>query len=118
VKRREFITLLGGAVAWPLAARAQRGAIPVIGYLGTESPPLFSRQLRAFHRGLSEMGYVEGRNVAIEYRWGEGQVDRLLPLAADLVGRGVAVIATSTANAARAAKAATAVVPVVFFKRC
>jgi putative ABC transport system substrate-binding protein len=113
LRRRQLITLLGGAAAWPLAVRAQQ-QVPMIGYLGTESPSLFARQVHAFHQGLAELGYIESRNVTIEYRWAEGRVDRLEPLAADLVNRRVALIATSTDPAARAAKAATTSVPIVY----
>jgi len=114
MRRREFITLLGGAAAWPLAARAQQ-ALPVVGYLDTKVAAPSSYQVVAFRRGLNETGFIEGRNVTVEYRWGESQSGRLPALAADLVRRKVTVIAaTGGEGSARAAIAATSVIPIVF----
>jgi putative ABC transport system substrate-binding protein len=112
--RREFITLLGGAAAWPLVARAQQPAMPTVGFLDPRSPGTIEGLLRGFRQGLKDTNYVEGENVSIIYRWGEGQYGGIPDLAADLVGRGVAVIVVTTGGAATAAKVATATMPIVF----
>ncbi len=113
IGRRQFISVLGGgAAAWPLAARAQQPAMPVIGLLGSSTP--VKKSMEGFRQGLSETGYVEGRNVAIEYRWAEGQYDRMPALVADLISRGVKVLVVSSLSGAFAAKAATTSIPIVF----
>ena len=116
VRRREFITLVGSTVTWPIAARAQQAALPVVGFLAAASLREYALSVAGFLRGLNEASFIEGRNVAIEYRWAEGRYDRLPALAADLIGRQVAVIFTGGGTPATlAAKAATKSIPIVFF---
>jgi putative ABC transport system substrate-binding protein len=114
VRRREFITLLGGASTWPLAVRAQQGVMPVVGFLGSTSPDLYAHVVRSYRQGLAEAGYVEGRDVAIDFRWAESQYEGLPALARELVDRRVNVIAAGGLPAAVAAKAATTTIPIVF----
>jgi putative ABC transport system substrate-binding protein len=115
MRRREFICFIGSVAAtWPLAARAQQSALPVIGFINAAPAQSYGPQLAAFLKGLDEKGYVDGRNVTIEYRWADGHYDRLPALAADLVRRQVTVIAATTTPAALAAKAATTTIPIVF----
>jgi putative ABC transport system substrate-binding protein len=114
VNRREFVALIGGTAAWLTAARAQQSAMPMIGFLGTATPELWADRLRAFHQGLNEIGYVDGRNVKIEYRWAEDDNTRFPALVDDLVRRQPAVIVADSLAAALPAKAATKTIPIVF----
>jgi putative ABC transport system substrate-binding protein len=115
MRRREFVSLIGGAVAWPIAARAQQPAMPVVGFLHSGSPGPFASFVAAFHQGLGEAGYIEDKNVRIEYRWAENHYDRLPALAAELVRMQVAVIVASGGGVTpAAAKAATSIIPIVF----
>ena len=116
IRRREFIAAVGGAMVWPLGARAQQRTMPVIGFLGVETPDIFAHRVGAFRQGLSEMGYVEGRNVTIAFQWAGGNYDLLPIMANEFVRQRVSVlVAGGTSTAALAAKAATATIPIVFF---
>ena len=115
LERRAFITLLGGAAAWPLAARAQQATVPVIGFMGIDNPDMYAERLSAFREGLKKAGFVEGQNVAVEYRWAQGQSERFPEMAAELVHRQVAVIAaTGGEPSPQSAQAATKTIPIVF----
>ena len=114
LRRREFITLVGGSAAWPLVARAQQPAMPVIGFLNTQSPDEFREPLRGFRQGLKESSYIEGDNVAIEYRWAENQLERLPAFANELARRRVSVIVAISPPSISAAKVATTTIPIVF----
>jgi putative ABC transport system substrate-binding protein len=114
MRRRELITLLSGAAAWPVAARAQQPTMPVIGYLGSQSPDVTADYLRGFRQGLKDSGHIEDQTVVVDYRWAENQIDRLPALATDLVRRRVAVIAASGGPASESAAKATTSIPIVF----
>jgi putative tryptophan/tyrosine transport system substrate-binding protein len=114
IGRRKFLATLGGAVAWPLAVSAQQPAVPVVGWLNSETPSGYAPMVAAFRQGLSEAGFVEGRNVTIEYRWAQGHNDRLPALAAELVRRPVAVLSAAGTPSALAAKAASTTIPIIF----